>query len=279
MTDFLQESFMRNALAGALLVSMPCALLGVFLILRRMVFVAVAMSELAACGVALGLWLGAASPLFAVATTVAGMALLALAGREGAVSRESLVGAVYALGAALALTLLALNPLAQAHGTDLFAGDLLYTRSEHIALLAALAVAVACGTVFSFRRLLFALFDRDMALTLGVRVRTFEVGFLLAVALVVACSLRVAGVVFVFASLVLPPIIGLVLGRRVVPAIVIALCVAGAASVAGLQASYRFSDIPAGPAIVLAYGIAAAAAALALGAAWLLRGAVRRRRA
>jgi ABC-type Mn2+/Zn2+ transport system permease subunit len=270
---------MRYALAGALLVSMPCAFLGVFLVLRRMVFVAVALSELAACGVALGLWLGAAPPVFAVACTVLGIAFLALPGREAGISRESLIGAAYALSAALALTLMALNPLARSHGMDLFAGDLLYTQLEHTIVLAVLATAVACGGALCFRRLLLVFFDRDMALTLGVPVRRIELGFLLAVALVVACSLRVAGVVFVFASLALPPLVGLAVGRRIVPALVIALIVAAGSSIAGLLASYHSADVPAGPAIVLAYGACAAAAGMVRATAAITCRAARRLRA
>jgi ABC-type Mn2+/Zn2+ transport system permease subunit len=258
MFDFLGEPFMRYALASGVLVGGLCAFLGVFLVLRRMVFVAVALSELAACGVALGLWLNAVPSVCAIALCLGGIGLLVVPGRDLLVSREGLVGSVYAIGAALALILMALNPMAHARGVDLFAGDLLYTQDEHVITLLGLVTATVLGAVFYLRKLLFSFFDQEMAHSLGLPARRIELGFLFLVALVIALSLRVAGVVFVFASLVLPAVFGLALGRRIVPALVLSVIGAVLASIMGLYASYHFEEeIPSAPAIVIAYGVLA----------------------
>jgi ABC-type Mn2+/Zn2+ transport system permease subunit len=220
-----------------------------------MTFVALALSELAACGVALGLWIHFAPPVIAAVTCFAGIGLLAIPSREEICPREGQVGAIYAFCAASALLLMALNPMARTHGFDLFAGDLLYTGIEHIITLSILVVVTIIGAVLFGRKLLFTFYDREMAFSLGLPVRRLDLGFLLTVSLVIACSLRVAGVVFVFSSLVLPPFFGLALGGRIKPALVIAPLGAMSSTIAGLYFSYHMHDIPAGPAIVICYGI------------------------
>jgi ABC-type Mn2+/Zn2+ transport system permease subunit len=267
MSGLFAEPFMAYALAGGVLISVLCAFLGVFLVLRRMVFVAMALSELAACGVALGLWLAVAPALCAALLCLLGVGILLMPGREAVVSRESIVGAVYAVSAAFALILMALNPLARAHGLDLFAGDLLYTQTEHLIVLGGLVLMVGTLAVLFYRRVLFSFFDAEMALSLGVPARTIELGFLIVVALAIAFSMRVAGVVFVFASLVVLPVFGLLVGRRVAPALALACGGAVVTTAAGLAVSFRL-DLPAAPAIVAAQGMLAL---LAAGARRLLR--------
>ena len=97
--------------------------------------------------------------------------------------------------------------------------------------------------------LLFVSFDPETARTLGVPVHVYEFFIYLTLGLAIAVSMKTAGILFVFASMVIPPMTGLVLTRRVGGVFLVSLLVALASGGAGLLASFSL-DLPTGPAII-----------------------------
>ena len=273
MLDLLAEPFMQYALASAVLVGALCAFLGTFLVLRRMVFLAVALSELAACGVALGLWLHVVPMITAYAACLLGIGLLMMLPAHP-ISREAAIGALYAAGAAAAMFLLAINPMAHAHGIDLLAGDILYASPAHVAVLAALVAAVAALSPWRLHQVLLVAFDRDCAQALHLPAARIEGIFMLLTAFVVAFSLRVAGAVYVCGALILPPVFGLLAARRVGAVLALAIGAAVCAATGGLLLSARHDMLPAGPAAVCLLGLLVLVAA----ACHTLRAGLRRAR-
>ena len=109
LAEILREPFLRYALVAVLLAGSVCAFLGVYVILRRIVFLGVALSEAAALGVALGLFLGWNPEAAASGLTLLTALLLSLAGRYRALSQESLIGWAYVVAAGSAIILIAKN--------------------------------------------------------------------------------------------------------------------------------------------------------------------------
>ncbi|MBN1420611.1 MAG: metal ABC transporter permease [Planctomycetes bacterium] len=267
-----REPFMRYALAAGLLVAGVSSFLGVFVILKRMVFVGVALAEAAAVGIALG-WLAGVDPTLAALamTFLAALGFWAL-GRSRIVTKESGIGAGYAIAAGLAVLLVAKNPLAEAEHLDLMEGNLLYAGTWDIVALAAVAAATAVLFGLCYRRILFASFDSDTARSLGLRAGGYELLLQLAIAAAIAASMRVAGVIFTFASLVLPPLAGLLVARSMAGIIAFAIGTSLVSVFAGLSLSFQEAvDVPSGPAIVCIYGVVLIAAASARWAVGRLR--------
>ncbi|HVP28021.1 MAG TPA: metal ABC transporter permease [Myxococcota bacterium] len=259
---YLSSEFLfRNALGGGLLVGVVCAVLGVYVVLRRLELLGVALPQASAAGIALSFW--ASGHSHAVTHEGHGVALLGALGgafgcllllalvRRSPLPPESRVAALYALASAATILFIASNPAGDVELTSLFRGDLLSISDRDLARLVFLATGV--GVVFfAFRReILLASVDPEFARTLGKDPARADA--LLYALLGVAISLGVmcAGPLVVFGFLTLPALAAL----RVAPTLAIAFAIAAAiavgASLGGFFLAYRL-DLPAGPVEIVA---------------------------
>ena len=259
--EIFKESFMLTALSAGLITGLVCAYLGVFIILKRIVFMGVALAEVAALGVALGLFIGMDPMSCASALTLIGVIVFWAAHTERSVSRESFIGFVYVFCASLAVLLIAKNPMAAAMGVNLIYGNLLYAAWRDIAILAAAAAMIAAVHIVFFKKFLFISFDKETAFTAGIRANALDLLLYVTIGMIISLATKMCGVLFVFASLLIPAMIGLAIARRVRSIFVIACSSACLCVVAGLALSYVW-DLPTSPVIVVLYGILFAAAAV-----------------
>jgi ABC-type Mn2+/Zn2+ transport system permease subunit len=268
--DFL----LHDALRASLLVGLLCPLVGVHFVLRRMIFLGVALPQLSAAGIAfaflayrflVGLHEHAApgERLLAMAGsfgfTLAGLLVLAALERRGRTLIEARIGATYALAAAATIIFLAADPYAEAHLVNLLKGDVLTTSD--LPLLAGVLGLVA-AVLFAFRReLLLVSFDRDMATVLGKRPGLWDGVLYLVTGITITCGVMTAGPLVTFGFLVLPPLTARLLVRRMGAFALTAAAIGAVTALLGFWVAYRL-DLPLGPAEVTVAGLA-----LAVGAA------------
>jgi len=113
---------MQQALLAGILVALLCSYLGVYIVLKRIVFVGVALSEISAAGVALALFLGFSPLLGAMAFMMAGIGLLTVQWSPRRVPNDSFIGIVYVLASALAILLVAKSHEGETHMLQLMQG-------------------------------------------------------------------------------------------------------------------------------------------------------------
>src|SRR5882672_7183212 len=146
--DFL----LRNSVYTSVLIGFACPLVGVFLVLRRLVFMGVALPQISSTGVAIALsvplWLGAIQPEHAaqsehmlafVGSTVFSLVtilVLAVLERRGRGSPEGRLGTGYVVAAALSIILLSKNRYAEAGWLDLLKGEIITISNSDLALTA-----------------------------------------------------------------------------------------------------------------------------------------------
>jgi ABC-type Mn2+/Zn2+ transport system permease subunit len=223
-------------------------------------------------GVALGLWLSgmvwaaglATHPLMlSVVVTMAGVLFFALGGTRARIPPDAVIGVVYAAAGALGILLIAKAVAGEAHDVFLSGNILGLTRADSLILLAVCAPVLLLHLVF-YKEFLFVSFDPETALTLGYRVRAWDLLLYGTIGIVIAFAMQFAGVMLVFNFLVLPAVTGLLLSRGMRGAFGWALGSAVAASTIGFTLSIPF-DLPTSPTII------AVSATLTL-AAWSARG-------
>jgi ABC-type Mn2+/Zn2+ transport system permease subunit len=107
------------------LVAAMCSFLGVYVVLKRIVFLSIALAQMASAGVALGLLLHVHPLVTALAGSLAGAACLARAGQRRWVPVEAVLGVSYVLAGALAVIFLAKNPLGEARALSMLFGNIL----------------------------------------------------------------------------------------------------------------------------------------------------------
>ncbi|HYH83609.1 MAG TPA: metal ABC transporter permease [Longimicrobium sp.] len=252
----------RESLYGALVIALACSVLGVYVVLRRIVFVGAALAQLSSAGIALALFLsgfGAMSALgehpvtMALVVTLAGALFFgAEGGGRGPVPPDATIGVTYAVAAAVGIVLIAKASTGEAHDIFLQGNILGITRKDTLVLLG-VSVPVLLLHVLFYKEFLFVSFDRETARTLGYRVGAWNVLLYLTLGLVIAFAMQFAGVMLVFNFLVLPAVTGLLLGRGMAGVFTWSIVSALVAAVAGFTLSVPY-DLPTGPAMICVSG-------------------------
>jgi len=250
----------REALYGALVIALACSVLGVYVVLRRIVFVGAALAQISSAGIALALWLaglgitlgGAAKPTVVSLLLTLVAVLFFASGTRGRIPPDATIGITYSVAAAVGILLIAKAASGEAH--DIFlAGNILgITRSDTLVLLAVTVPVLAIHALF-YKELLFVSFDRETARTLGYNVRAWDLLLYLTLGVVIASAMQYAGVMLVFNFLVLPAVTGLLLSHTMRGAFFWSVVSALLAAFVGFSLSVPF-DLPSGPAISAASG-------------------------
>ena len=233
------------ALAAGLLVTATHAPLGIQVLARGIVFIDLAVAQIAGLGVVLAQSLGyeahgAVVQLWALGAALAGALALGWTERRWPQVQEAIIGVAFIVAANAAILLLAANPRGAEHLQELLAGQILWVSPATLPW-AALATAAILAAWF----------------LLGAGGGRFR--FYLIFACAVTLSVQLVGLYLVFATLIVPALatLGLARGR-------LAACYAiGALGYAGGLALSLASDLPAGPLIVCAMTALGAAVFLA----------------
>lgn len=258
----------REALYGALVIALACSVLGVYVVLRRIVFVGAALAQLSSAGIALGMFLnglGIGGELthhpvaMALIVTIAGAVFFGLGGggRAG-VPPDAVIGVTYAVAAAAGILLIAKAKTGEVHDIFLQGNILGITRADTLVLLA-IAVPVLLVHLIFYKEFLFVSFDRETARTLGYNVKFWNLLLYFTLGVVIANAMQFAGVMLVFNFLVLPAVTGLLLARSMRGIFTVAVAAALLAALIGFSLSVPF-DLPSGPAIIAMSGAIALAA-------------------
>src|SRR6185295_12893801 len=172
------QSFVRYAVIASVLAGGVSAYLGVYVLLRRIVFVGIAIAQIATLGVAVGHVLGLHQAEAAFGLSLVGVTFFALH-RQGRIPRESAIGVAYAAASAFTILCVAKNPLGEMDVLSLVFGNVLGVTETQLYILAALAVGITVVHWCFAKELLFTAFDPDTAETLGYRVQWWEFFFYL----------------------------------------------------------------------------------------------------
>ena len=246
----LGESFLLHALAAAVLAGSLCAFIGVFISLKNIIFVGLALSEVAALGVAAGLLAGFSPVGGAFAFTILAGIFFWHPGFRKTLTPETLIGFTFVLAGVLSVLIISRAPMIRAGGVDLLSGNILYVSSGEVWYILVTLCAAAVIFAAFFRKILYASFDPDSASASGVSAKLYDFILYFTLSLAIAVSMRSAGVLFVFGSLIIPPIIGLMLGNRIWKVFAIAVSVSVITAPAGIIISY-YGDFPTSPMITL----------------------------
>jgi ABC-type Mn2+/Zn2+ transport system permease subunit len=281
LVEILRPTFLlREALLGSVLVGLVCPLVGVYFVLRRMIFLGVALPQLSAAGIAFAFLvyrsvLGAhqhgetnerlLATVGAFGFTLAGLLVLAALERQGRETVEARIGVTYAVAAAATFLFLAADPWGEAQMVNLLKGDILATTGSSLTLLTSVLGAVVAVLLLFRKEFLLVSFDRDLAIVFGKRTGFWDALLYLAIGITISFGVMTAGPLVTFGFLVVPTLTARLVTRRMLSFSLVAAAFGGASAFLGFYAAYRF-DLPVGPAqvAVASLGLVAAGVAQAL---------------
>ena len=256
MFDALHLPFFQLAALAALVLAGIHAYLGFHIVRRGVLFVDLALAQMAALGVALSVVLGhehdeVGAYFLAFGMTVFGAALFAwLRGRARHAPLEAFIGIVFATAQALAFLLLEKTPSGAEHMKETLVGSLFTVAPRQIAVVAGLYAVVGLVHVLLRKPFLEITNDPEGAKARGRKVFWWDFLFYVTFGVVVTSAVQIAGVLLVFGFLVIPAVAGVLATSRTGLALTIGWIFAFVASVGGLLVSVTL-DLPAAPSILV----------------------------
>jgi ABC-type Mn2+/Zn2+ transport system permease subunit len=264
--DFL----LRNSVYTSVLVGVSCPLVGVFLVMRRLVFMGVALPQISSTGVAvalsLPLWLGirlsghgsagvhglafAGSVTFSLAAIL----LLAYLERRGREQPEGRLGTAYVVATALSILLLAKNPYGEVGWLDMLKGEVITISDFDLVITAGVLAIVVAALGLFYKELLLVSFDRELALTLRKNVVFWDILLYLLIGLTVSMAVLSVGPLIAFGFLLVPALTAHVFSGDMRRFTVLASSIGGVSAFCGFWIAYVL-DLPVGPTDVVLLGI------------------------
>jgi len=276
LKEILSPDFLlRNSVYTSVLIGFACPLVGVFLVLRRLIFMGVALPQISSTGVAVALsvpmWMGALPPqhephsehLIAFAGSMAfslvAILLLAFFERRGSGLPEGRLGATYVVAAALSILLLSKNRYAEVGWLDLLKGEII-TIDNYDLMITGTTLAVVLAMLALFQKeFLLVSFDRAMAATLGKNVLLWDIVIYLLIGVTVSISVLSVGPLISFGFLLVPALTAHLFARNMKWFFTAASLVGGMTAFLGFWLAYQW-DWPVGPTDVVLLGVIYAAA-------------------
>jgi len=233
--------------------------LGLHVVQRGIIFIDIAMAQMAALGICLAVLLHIELESWttfgiALGFTLAGAAIFSVTGKRASqIPQEAVIGISYVVAAAAAVLLLSRAAEGDEEIKNMLVGNILLVTPREVWERFALFLAVGVLHFVLRRNFLLVSFDRDAAYAKGLRVRWWDFLFYVVFGLVVTSFVRIAGVLLVFSYLIVPAVCGINLARRTANRLLIGWFIALLGGIAGLFLSFSW-DLPSGAAIVCTFG-------------------------
>ncbi|MCM1491393.1 MAG: metal ABC transporter permease [Muribaculum sp.] len=247
--DIIEYEFFRNALIGVILISVACAVIGVYVVTRRMVFIAGGITHTCFGGLGLGYYMGW-NPILTAAAFAIGGGLSVNGISRGKVRQDSAIAVVWAVGMALGILFIFLTPgYVPELNAFLFGNVLNITRLDLLIFAIFAAVSIAIYALFG-RVIMAVSFDEDFARTRYLPVKFINTVMMIMVSVCIVLTIKMIGVMMLMSLMSLPQLVAETLTGRYSKMMIISAIVSMAGCIGGLWLSVLI-DVPASATIVL----------------------------
>jgi zinc/manganese transport system permease protein len=262
MAGLTELRWMALPFLACLVLSINHVYLGIHVISRKVIFVDLALAQIAALGATYAVSLGydpnadvLAIALFSLAFTFAGAGAFAIARmRKERVPQEAFIGIIYAVTSAAAILLLSKSATGGEELKHMLVGDVLLVSLSDVANMTVLYAAIGAFHIIFRRQFLRISLDPEGAQASGMNIRLWDILFYMSFGVVIVKSVVIVGVLLVFSYLVVPAVIAQMFSDTVLGRLWFGWLVAVLASVLGIIWSF-YADYPTGPAVVVMLGV------------------------
>lgn len=234
--------------------------LGIHVIRRKVIFVDLALAQLAALGATVGFLFGImpetpAAFIFSIVFAAAGAGVFATTRmRSERVPHEAVIGLVYAIAAAVAIMVIDKAPSGAEHLKNVLVGRIEWVLGHEV-LIAAIVYSIVGLVHWWCRRPFYMISEHpEEAYARGMRVRAWDFLFYLTFGVVISVSVKVAGVLLVFVFLVVPAIAAVLITDNHLYQLLVGWGLGVIVTVVGMLVSYH-AALPSGPTVVSTYGV------------------------
>jgi zinc transport system permease protein len=255
MLEVLHYEFMQNALMAGLLASVACGIVGVYVVVKRIIFISGGIAHASFGGIGLGYLVGISPVLGALVFAIASALGMGFITRKTRLPDDTVIGVLWAMGMALGVVFIGMAP---GYAPDLFSylfGNILTVPASDLWLMLILDVAIIIVVVALYKEFLAVSFDEEYSTVIGVPVDVLYLLLLCMIALTVVILLRIVGMILVIALLTVPAVLARQFTHDLRKMMVLAIGFGVLLTFGGLWLSYVL-DLASGATIVLLGGTA-----------------------
>jgi len=250
LTDPWASEFMVRSLFALIMVSVVCAVMGSFVVVKGMAFIGDALAHASFGGVAVAFVLGGSIYLGAAVAAILTSLGIVFVSRRAGLRFDTAIGVLFVGAFALGILIVSRQ---EGYIVDLFSfvfGNVLGVGQDDLLLIAVIGAVVLVLVAVFYKELLFTAYDPAMAAAAGLPVAAMQYGLLGLIALTIVIALKAVGIVLVVAMLVTPAATAQLLVRRLHLMMAVGAGIGVVSSLVGLYLSYH-ADVAASAAVVL----------------------------
>ncbi|MDH5403355.1 MAG: metal ABC transporter permease [Candidatus Heimdallarchaeota archaeon] len=254
LTDFLNSlnnPLIARAFTAAILIGIICSVIGVFIILKGVIFLGEAIAHAAFAGASLAILLGMSNPIllimiFGVSTSI----LVTYVNEKEIMGDEVVIGISFTFFMALAIFFIGLMDRLSTTVSTILLGRILFITLLNYQLLLISTIVVILSIILLKRNLYTLIFDEEVAKASGINVKALNYYFFILVALAINVSLTSIGAILVFAMLITPAASAYQWTYNINKMLIISLIFGIASSVGGFVLSFIY-NWPSGSTIII----------------------------
>ncbi len=250
MLEYFDYTFFRQALAGVFLISICAAMIGTYIISRRLVAISGGITHACFGGLGLGYFLGINPVIMAGVFAIGSSVGVEWLSRRMSLREDSAIAVVWALGMALGVLFVFLTPGYVPELNSFLFGNILTVSTADLAAFAIFTAVLIAFFAWQYRNIVAVAFDRDFAAVSGLPVRLVSYTMTVLIAVGIVLTIRLVGIMLLMSMLSLPMITAEVFYSRFRPVMLASVAVSVAASAGGLLLS-TIIDVPCSALIVL----------------------------
>jgi zinc transport system permease protein len=246
---------MQNALMAGLLAAVACGIVGVYVVVKKVVFISGGIAHTSFGGIGLGYLLGINPVLGAMFFAIASALGIGLVTRRTKIPEDTAIGILWAMGMALGIIFIGLSP---GYAPDLFSylfGNILTVPTSDLMLMLILDTVIIMLVLLLYKEFLFISFDEEFSTVSGVPTKRLYLLLLCLVALTVVVLIRVVGIILVIALLTIPAALARQFTHSLKKMMLLAILAGIVFTFLGLWLSYLL-DLASGATIILVSGTA-----------------------
>ncbi len=249
LLTILDYQFFRHALAAALLTSVLAAMVGTYIVSRKIVFIGGGITHASFGGIGLAYYMGL-NPIMGAAVfgIMTALGIEWISGK-GNIREDSAIAILWSLGMALGIIFVFMTPGYAPNLMSFLFGSILSVGKTDLYTLAGFSLLTLFIFTVFFRPILYTAFDPEFAKIKGIPVGTYRYMMSVIMALAIVLSIRTVGIILVLSIFTIPQITAMLFTRNFALIIPLAALWGITGSVAGLFAAY-YMNIPSGASII-----------------------------
>lgn len=250
MFDLLQYSFIQNALAAAILASIACGIIGVYVVVKKIVFISGGIAHASFGGIGLGYYLGINPMLGVLPFSLVSALIMGTVSKKSKIPEDSAIGILWSLGMALGVIFVYLTP---GYAPDLMTylfGNILTVPRFDLYLMLGVDIVIIGAVYLFYKEFLSLCFDEEFTTVQGFPTEKLYLFLLCIIALTIVVLIKVVGIILVIALLTIPATLSRRFTHNLKQMMLISIVFGTVISVAGIGLSYAL-DVPSGATIIL----------------------------